>query len=98
MKLHILNKGVYLFVAISIFLFISSVGAKEQGLVISTTTLVTEEGSVRIHLTLMNSGRTPLFDVQPMLHFHHTMDMMSKIVQLEPGQKVILENDILLLL
>ena len=27
-----------------------------------------------------------------MIHFHHTMAMMSKIVQLDPGQKVTLEN------
>ena len=75
------------------FNFIPLVLADDQQLVIATNTLVTEEGKVRIHLTLQNSGQEVLYDVQPMIHFHHTMAMMSKIVQLEPGQKVMLEND-----
>ena len=75
------------------FNFIPLVLADDRQLVIATNTLVTEEGKVRIHLTLQNSGQEVLYDVQPMIHFHHTMAMMSKIVQLEPGQKVMLEND-----
>ena len=75
------------------FNFIPLVLADGQQLIIATNTLVTEEGKVRIHLTLQNSGQEVLYDVQPMIHFHHTMAMMSKIVQLEPGQKVMLEND-----
>jgi len=67
--------------------------ADSQQLIITTNTLVTEEGKVRIHLTLQNNGQRTLYDVQPMVHFHHTMAMMSKIVQLEPGRKVMLEND-----
>ena len=75
------------------FNFIPLVLADSQQLVIATNTLVTEEGKVRIHLTLQNNGQRTLYDVQPMVHFHHTMAMMSKIVQLETGQKIILEND-----
>ena len=75
------------------FNFIPLVLADGQQLVIVTNTLVTEEGKVRIHLTLQNNGQRTLYDVQPMVHFHHTMAMMSKIIQLEPGQKIILEND-----
>ncbi|HJO58513.1 MAG TPA: hypothetical protein QF772_09865, partial [Nitrospinaceae bacterium] len=74
------------------FVFASLTEAKEQSLIASTNTLVTEDGKVRIHLTLKNDGETPLYDVQPMIHFHHTMSMLSKIVQLEPGQKITLEN------
>ncbi len=74
------------------FIFASLTEAKEQSLTASTNTLVTEGGKVRIHLTLKNDGETPLYDVQPMIHFHHTMSMLSKIVQLEPGQRIKLEN------
>ena len=73
--------------------FIPLVLANSQQLVIATNTLVTEEGKVRINLTLQNNGQRTLYDVQPMVHFHHTMAMMPKIVQLETGQKIILEND-----
>ena len=80
--------------AIIVFpIFVSLTIAKEQPLVLSTHTSVTEEGKVNIHLTLKNSGQKTLYEVQPMLHFHHTMAMMSKIVQLEPGQKITLENN-----
>jgi len=75
------------------FNFIPLVLADGQQLIIATNTLVTEEGRVRIHLTLQNNGQRTLYDVQPMVHFHHTMAMMSKIVQLEAGQEIILEND-----
>ncbi len=75
------------------FSFVSLVLADSQQLIITTNTLVTEEGNVRIHLTLHNNGQRTLYDVQPMVHFHHTMAMMPKIKQLEPGRKVMLEND-----
>jgi hypothetical protein len=86
-----LKKVIFLF--LFIFNFIPLVLADSQQLIITTNTLVTEEGKVRIHLTLQNNGQRTLYDVQPMVHFHHTMAMMSKIVQLEPGRKVMLEND-----
>ena len=73
------------FILLFVFNFIPLVLADDQQLVIATNTLVTEEGKVRIHLTLQNSGQEVLYDVQPMIQFHHTMAMMSKIVQLEPG-------------
>ncbi len=75
-----------------LFAFVSFAGAQGQPLVLSTNTLVTEDGKVHIHLTLQNSGGTPLYDVQPMIHFHHSMAMLSKIVQLAPGQRITLEN------
>ena len=76
-----------------ILVFVSLAVAKEQPLVLSTNTLVTEDGKVRIHLTLNNSGQRTLYEILPMIHFHHTMAMVSKIVQLEPGQKIMLENN-----
>ena len=82
-----------IFLFLFIFNFIPLVLADSQQLIITTNTLVTEEGKVRIHLTLQNNGQRTLYDVQPMVHFHHTMAMMSRIVQLEPGRKVMLEND-----
>ena len=82
-----------IFLLLFIFNFIPLVFAGSQQLIITTNTLVTEEGKVRIHLTLHNNGQRTLYDVQPMVHFHHTMAMMSKIKELEPGRKVMLEND-----
>ena len=82
-----------IFLLLFIFNFIPLVFAGSQQLIITTNTLVTEEGKVRIHLTLHNNGQRTLYDVQPMVHFHHTMAMMSKIKELEPGRKVLLEND-----
>ena len=82
-----------IFLLLFIFNFIPLVFAGSQQLIITTNTLVTEEGKVRIHLTLHNDGQRMLYDVQPMVHFHHTMAMMSKIKELEPGRKVMLEND-----
>ena len=80
--------------AIIVFpIFVSLTIAKEQPLVLSTHTSVTEEGKVNIHLTLKNSGQRTLYEIQPMIHFHHTMAMMSKIVQLEPGQRITVENN-----
>ena len=75
------------------FVFVSLAVANEQPLILSTNTLVTEDGKVRIHLTLKNSGGRTLYEIQPMIHFHHSISMMSKIVQLEPGQKITLENN-----
>ncbi|SVE03064.1 uncharacterized protein METZ01_LOCUS455918, partial [marine metagenome] len=60
-----------------IFILVSLAVAGEEPLVISTNSLVTEDGRVRIHLTLKNTGQRTLYGVQPMIHFHHTMAMMS---------------------
>jgi len=93
MKLYVIKKAVCSFAVIFIFLFVSLAVAREQPIVLSTNTLVTEDGKVRIHLTLNNSGQRTLYEIQPMIHFHHTAAMVSKIVQLEPGQKIMLENN-----
>ena len=86
------TKSTYFF-AFIIFLFsISLASAKEQELIVSTNTLVADSGSVHIQLTLINRGKSTIYDVQPMIHFHHTMAMMSKIAQLDPGQSITLEN------
>jgi len=44
------------FILLFVFNFIPLVLADDRELVIATNTLVTEEGKVRIHLTLQNSG------------------------------------------
>lgn len=79
-------------ICLFIFSFVSLAMAKEQPLVLSTNTSVTEDGRVQIYITVKNIGRKTLYDVQPMIHFHHTMAMMPKIAKLEPHQKITLEN------
>ena len=87
--------------AINYFLFVSifvlAIGAfaiaNEQPLILFTNTSVTEDGEVGIHLTLKNKGENVLYEVQPMIHFHHTMAMMPKIAELKPGQKIMFQND-----
>ena len=81
------------FLILFVFNFVPLVLASDQPLVITTDTLVTKEGKVRIHLILKNSGKRILYDVQPMIHFHHTMAMMPKIAELKPGQKIMFQND-----
>ena len=92
-SLYAMKRTVCFFSFTLVFVSVSLAVAKEQLLVISTSTSVTEDGQVRIHLILKNSGQRTLYEIQPMIHFHHSMAMMSKIVQLEPGQKVTLENN-----
>ena len=87
------TKSAYFFAFILFSCFISLASATEQGLVVSTNTLVTDSGGVHIQLTLINRGKSAIYDVQPMIHFHHTMAMMSKIVQLDPGQRITFENE-----
>ncbi len=91
-NLFVMKVTVFFWLFILSLSFVSLAETKEQLLVLSTNTLVTEDGNVRIHLTLKNNGKTVLYNVQPMIHFHHTMAMLSKIVQIEPGQKITLEN------
>ncbi len=88
-RLHVMKR----ILCVVLFVFVPLVVAEEQPLVLFTNTSVTEDGKVRIHLTLKNNGQRTLYEVQPMIHFHHTMAMMSKIVQLEPGQRITLENN-----
>lgn len=90
-----MNKAIsyFLFVSIFILAIAAFAIANEQPLMLFTNTSVTKDGEVRIHLTLKNKGENVLYEVQPMIHFHHTMVMLPKISQLKPGQKVILENN-----
>ncbi len=81
------------FLSIFVFNFISLALAQDQPISISTDTLVAEDGKVRIYLTLKNDGQRAIYDIQPMIHFHHTMAMISKIAQLEAGVKVVFENN-----
>ncbi|MEE9258692.1 MAG: hypothetical protein V3U37_04030 [Nitrospinaceae bacterium] len=66
--------------------------AEDGPLQVATETHVADDGTVRVHLTLKNASRNPLFNIIPMFHFHHTMSMMPKIIRLEPGQGITLEN------
>ena len=54
---------------------------------------VGENGQVGLALTMKNAGSKPIFHIQPMFHFHHSMSMMTAIQELGPGQSITLEND-----
>jgi hypothetical protein len=67
--------------------------AQARPLELSIQNKVDDLGNVELALTLKNSGDRPVFHVRPMFHFHHSMSMMSKIMRLDPGQSISLEND-----
>jgi len=67
--------------------------AQARPLELSIQNKVDDVGNVELALTLKNSGDRPVFHVRPMFHFHHSMSMMSKIMRLDPGQSISLEND-----
>ncbi len=67
--------------------------AHAQPLEVSIQNQVDDAGNVKLALTLKNSGSQPVYHVHPMFHFHHSMSMISKIMRLDPGQSIILEND-----
>jgi hypothetical protein len=67
--------------------------AEAQPLKVSIQNQVDDLGNVKLALTLKNAGTRPVYHVHPMFHFHHSMSMMSKIMRLDPGQSIILEND-----
>ena len=67
--------------------------AQAQPLELSIQSKVDGVGNVELALTLKNSGNRPVYHVRPMFHFHHSMSMMSKIMRLDPGQSITLEND-----
>lgn len=67
--------------------------ALAQPLEVSIQNQVDDSGNVKLALTLTNSGSDPVYHVHPMFHFHHSMSMMSKIMRLDPGQSITLEND-----
>jgi len=64
-----------------------------QPLKVSIESDVNEKGQVELSLTIENKGSYPVFHIHPMFHFHHSMSMMTKIRELGPGQKIVLEND-----
>jgi hypothetical protein len=67
--------------------------AETQSLKVSIQNQVDDSGNVKLALTLKNAGSRPVYHVHPMFHFHHSMSMMSKIMRLDPGQSITLEND-----
>jgi hypothetical protein len=67
--------------------------AQARPLELSIKNKVDDLGNVELALTLKNSGDRPFFHVRPMFHFHHSMSMMSKIMRLDPGQSITLENE-----
>lgn len=69
-----------------------AVHARGNSLEVSTNSQVDAEGRVAIFLTLKNTGSHPLFEIHPMLHFHHSNSMLAMIPKLEPGKSVVLEN------
>jgi hypothetical protein len=69
-----------------------AVHAQGNSLEVSTKSQVDAEGRVAIFLTLKNTGSRPLFEIHPMVHFHHTNSMLPMISKLEPGKSVVLEN------
>ena len=67
--------------------------AEAQPLEVSIQNKVDDAGNVKLVLTLNNTGSQPVYHVRPMFHFHHSMSRMSKILRLDPGQSITLEND-----
>jgi hypothetical protein len=94
---HVLRKKPLLFFIIFLLLAILCVTLVEnvmaQSLHVTIQNKVDDSGNVELALTLKNSGSKPVYHVHPMFHFHHSMSMMSKIMRLDPGQSIILEND-----
>ncbi len=81
----------FLFIWVAFFVFPGF--ALAQPIQVSIDSNVNEKGQVALALTLENTGSFPVFHVHPMFHFHHSMSMMTVIRELEPGQKITLEND-----
>ncbi|MBC8287406.1 MAG: hypothetical protein H8E42_08015 [Nitrospinae bacterium] len=67
--------------------------AQAEPLEVSIQNQVDDAGNVKLALTLKNAGSQPVYHVRSMFHFHHSMSMMSKIMRLNPGQSITLEND-----
>lgn len=89
----ILNqKQISLFISFVVLFFGISPGYA-QPLKVFIQSEVDDLGKVKLALSLKNSGSQPLYHVHPMFHFHHSMSMMSKIMRLDPGQSITLEND-----
>ena len=67
--------------------------AQEQPLEVSIQNQVDDKGNIKLALTMKNLGSHPLYHIHPMFHFHHSMSMMSKIMRLDPGQSITLQNN-----
>ena len=83
----------YLKFGVLFFSVLTVCSAQAQPLEVTIQNEVDDIGNVKLALTLKNSGDRPVFHVHPMFHFHHSMSMMSKIMRLDPGQSITLEND-----
>ena len=86
--------GIYmchLFVLILFVVFPNSLLGQPLQVIINSD--VDQNGQVGLALTMKNTGSKPLFHIQPMFHFHHSMSMMTAIRELGPGQSISLEND-----
>lgn len=83
----------YLKLGVMLLSFLSVCVAQAQPLEVSIQNKVDDAGNVELALTLKNSSDHPVFHVHPMFHFHHSMSMMTKIMRLDPGQSITLEND-----
>ncbi len=80
--------------ALAIMAWVAAVGCvMAQPLNVSIQSEVDDTGTVKLALTLENSGSQPVYHIHPMFHFHHSMSMMSRIMRLDPGQSITLEND-----
>ncbi|MGV7220169.1 MAG: hypothetical protein ACQ9MH_01440 [Nitrospinales bacterium] len=60
--------------------------AAEYPLQIVTTSKVSETGKVGITLTLKNITNKPLYNIQPIFHFHHSMHKMPPVQILKAGE------------
>jgi len=83
----------YLKLLVMFVLVVSVASAQAQPLALSIQNQVDDSGNVKLALTLKNSGSEPVYHIRPMFHFHHSTSMMSKIMRLDPGQSITLEND-----
>ena len=81
----------HLFVLILFIVFPNAVLG--QPLQVFITSDVNQNGQVNLALTMKNTGSKPVFHIQPMFHFHHSMSMMTAIREIGPGQSITLEND-----
>ncbi|MFQ5481555.1 MAG: hypothetical protein ACE5ER_02255 [Nitrospinaceae bacterium] len=71
-----------------LFVGILAAGSDANPLEIVTRAEVSEKGKVVIHLRLKNIGTTPLHQLHPMFHFHHSMIRLQHVPRLDPGQTV----------
>ncbi|MFT4577364.1 MAG: hypothetical protein ACI8PD_001371 [Nitrospinales bacterium] len=81
----------HLFVLIFLVAFPNQVLGQSLQVLINSD--VNQDGQVGLALSMKNTGSKPVFHIQPMFHFHHSMSMMTVIRELGPGQSITLEND-----